>query len=128
MSKVKYKEWVSEDALLLLSAWVRNGAGDAEIAERIGISLSALREWKKKYPDISEAFRKGKDPVDIKVENALLENAISGSITAQIFWLKNRKPAVWQDKPRPPETDRMMIVKSLTAANEREAERIMDEK
>ena len=28
----------------------------------------------------------------------MLKNALSGNITAQIFWLKNRKPKQWKDK------------------------------
>lgn len=27
---------------------------------------------------------------------------IPPNVTAQIFWLKNRKPAQWRDKPEPP--------------------------
>ena len=33
------------------------------------------------------------------MENALYKNAIDGNITAQIFWLKNRKPDKWREKP-----------------------------
>ena len=82
-----------------------------------------LEEWKKKYPDISEALKKGKEVVDIQVENALLKRALGYSYketkteetadgdkvtvtvkevvpdtTAQIFWLKNRRPDKWRDK------------------------------
>ena len=32
------------------------------------------------------------------MENALLRNAIKGDTTAQIFWLKNRRPDKWRDK------------------------------
>ena len=37
--------------------------------------------------------------MDYEVENALLKRALSGDTTAQIFWLKNRKPEKWRDKP-----------------------------
>ena len=37
--------------------------------------------------------------MDFQVENALLEQALNGNVTAQIFWLKNRRRAVWKDKP-----------------------------
>ena len=52
----------------------------------------------KKYSEISEALKKGKEVVDIEVENALLKSALEGNITAQIFWLKNRKPNRWREK------------------------------
>ena len=36
--------------------------------------------------------------VDFEVENALLKNALDGNVTAQIFWLKNRKKNQWREK------------------------------
>ena len=36
--------------------------------------------------------------MDYEVENALLKNALDGNVTAQIFWLKNRKKNEWRDK------------------------------
>ena len=35
--------------------------------------------------------------MDYKVENALLQSALAGNTTAQIFWLKNRRPDKWRD-------------------------------
>ena len=32
------------------------------------------------------------------MQNALLAKALSGDTTAQIFWLKNRRPDKWRDK------------------------------
>ena len=32
------------------------------------------------------------------MENALLKNALRGDTTAQIFWLKNRRPNAWREK------------------------------
>lgn len=65
----------------------------------MGCSLSTLKEWKKKYPAISDALKKGKEVVDFEVENALLKSAMEGNTTAQIFWLKNRKKTKWRDRP-----------------------------
>ena len=65
----------------------------------MGCSLSTLKEWKKKYPAISDALKKGKEVVDFEVENALLKSALEGNTTAQIFWLKNRKKTKWRDRP-----------------------------
>lgn len=58
-----------------------------------------MYEWKNRYSEICEALKKGKEVVDFEVENALLQTALSGNVTAQIFWLKNRKPDKWRDKP-----------------------------
>lgn len=76
MAKAKYLEWVNDpDKKTLLSGWARDGLTDEEIAKNIGISRSTLSEWKKKYPDISDTLKKGKEIVDMEVENSLLNRA-----------------------------------------------------
>ena len=70
-------------------------------------------------------LKKGKEVIDRKVEKCLLKRAlgytyeevrdkyegdvlkertvttreIPGDVAAQIFWLKNRKPDIWKDRP-----------------------------
>ena len=118
-AKGKYAYWLTEDGLTLLEGWARNGLTDDQIAHNMGVSLSTLYEYKNKYSDIFEALKKGKEVVDIEVENALLKRALGykyteqvitngmvvevekvmqPDVTAQIFWLKNRKPDDWRDK------------------------------
>lgn len=120
----KYEKWLEQEGLLLIEGWARDGLTDEQIAGNMGVSRSTLNEWKKKYPDISDTLKNGKDIVDRKVENALLKKALGyeyeeikekyefGELsertiikkqvvpdtTAQIFWLKNRKPKDWRDK------------------------------
>lgn len=122
MSKIN--DWLEKDKLILLEGWARDGLTDEQIAKNIGISRASLYEWKKKEIDISDALKKGKEVVDFEVENALLKRALGYTITiqedkldkngrvhtlekevhipadttAQIFWLKNRKPNNWKDK------------------------------
>lgn len=130
MAKGKYEQWLTAEGLLQLEAWARNGLTDEQIAKNIGVNPDTLYTWKKKYPEISESLKKGKEVVDIEVENALLKRAlgykfteitkesmynpktekfefrvskevvkeVQPDTTAQIFWLKNRKPADWRDK------------------------------
>lgn len=127
MAKGKYEYWLSPDGLLKLEAWARDGLIDEQIAENIGINPATLYDWKKKYPEISETLKRGKEVVDIEVENALLKRALGyeytetkteeymvegvpvkritktvkevvPDTTAQIFWLKNRRPEQWRDK------------------------------
>lgn len=126
MAKGKYERWLEPDGLILLEGWARDGLTDAQLAEKMDIAESTLYEWKKKYPEISEALKKGKEVVDIQVENALLKRALGYSYTetrreidadgrkkvvrtekqvlpdttAQIFWLKNRMPEKYRDKPQ----------------------------
>lgn len=127
MASGKYQRWLEPDGLLLLEGWARDGLADEQIAHNIGISRGTLYDWKKAYPDISNALKRGKEVVDIEVENALLKRAmgydyveervevngngkrkvtqttkhVPGDTTAQIFWLKNRRPDKWRDKPMP---------------------------
>ena len=94
----KYEYWLTPEGLLLLEGWARDGLTDEQISENMGIVPSTLYRWKNEYEEISEALKKGKEVVDYQVENALLCNAIKGDTTAQIFWLKNRRPDKWRDK------------------------------
>lgn len=92
------KEWLEKDKLTLLEGWARNGLTYEQIAKNMGIGLTSLKDWRKKEPAIDEALKKGREVVDFEVENALYKNAINGNVTAQIFWLKNRKPKEWREK------------------------------
>ena len=99
MGRGKFEYWRTEDGLTLLEGWARDGLTDDQISEKIGINRTTLYDWKKKFSDISNALKKGKEVVDYEVENALLNKALDGDTTAQIFWLKNRRPDKWRDKP-----------------------------
>lgn len=120
MAKGKYQKWLEPESLILLEGWARDGLTDEQIAKNMGISVATLYNWKNTYLEILEALKKGKEVVDTIVENALLKRAlgyrydevtIEGGIetkrvtkevqpdtTAQIFWLKNRRPDKWRDK------------------------------
>ena len=124
MANGKYQQWLEPEGLTLLEGWARDGLTDEQIAGNIGINTSTLYDWKNKFSEISEALKKGKEVVDIQVENALLKRAlgydfqetrveksdkdgtkiiqtlkhIPADTTAQIFWLKNRRPDLWRDK------------------------------
>ena len=84
MSKID--EWLEPDGLLLLEGWAREGLTEEQIAHNMGISRPTLWEWKKKETSIFNALKRNKDMVDFEVENALLDNALNGNVTAQIFW------------------------------------------
>lgn len=125
MAKGKYEKWLEPDGLILLEGWARDGLTDEQIAHNMGCAYSTLRDWRDKYPALSAALKKGKDVVDFEVENALLKRAlgyeyteerversvkdgtkviqvvkhVAPDTTAQIFWLKNRQPQKWRDKP-----------------------------
>ena len=116
----KINEWLENDKLILLEGWAKSGLTDEQIAKNIGINRTTLYDWKKKEVNIANALKKGKEVVDFEVENALLKRAlgyeyeeetyengiltkkvkkhVAPDTTAQIFWLKNRKPNNWKDR------------------------------
>jgi len=126
--KGRYEEWLTEDGLTRLTGWARDGLTNIQIAQNIGVGERTFSEWVTRFPAISAALKKGKEPVDIQVENALLRRALGydyeetitevedlgggrtkkhvrkvtkhvpADTTAQIFWLKNRKPKQWREK------------------------------
>lgn len=98
MANGKYKQWLIKEGLLRIQGWARDGLTDEQIAKNMNIGLTTFYEWKKRYPEFRESLKENKDVVDRKVENALLKNALNGNVTAQIFWLKNRKPNEWREK------------------------------
>lgn len=110
MAKGKYEKWLKKENLLLLEGWARDGLTDEQIAKNMGVSYSTLKDWKNKYSAILAALKKGKEVVDYQVENALLSSALEGNTTAQIFWLKNRRPDKWRDKQKE-ETDKTTLDK-----------------
>lgn len=121
----KYEDWITDEGLIKIEGWARDGLINEQIAANMGISRSTLNAWCDKYPDISNALKRGKEVVDRQVENALLKRAlgyeyeevseeydedgmlakkkvtkkqVAPDTTAQIFWLKNRKRAEWCDR------------------------------
>jgi len=128
MAKGKYHDWITEEGLLKIEGWARDGLTDEQIAHNIGIARTTLYDWKNKYPNITDSLKRGKEVIDRQVENALLKRALGyeyeeekiireknangkdvmkreifkrkaqPDTTAQIFWLKNRKPKEWRDK------------------------------
>jgi transcriptional regulator with XRE-family HTH domain len=67
----KYEEWLTDDGLLLIAAWARDGLTMEQIAGNMGIAASTLYKWRDEHKEISEALKKSRELVDIEVENAL---------------------------------------------------------
>lgn len=96
--KSKYAEFVERKGLVLVEGWARDGLTDDQIAHNIGISRATYYDWKNKHPDFLDALKRSKEVADYEVESALFKKAKMGDVTAQIFWLKNRRPDKWRDK------------------------------
>ncbi len=76
MAKGKYEQWLTTEGLLQLEAWARDGLTDEQIAHNMGIGTTTFYRWKNDYREIRESLKKGKEVVDIEVENALLKRAL----------------------------------------------------
>lgn len=188
-AKGKYTEWLMNEGLLKIEGWARDGLTNEQIAKNIGITPSTLYDWQKKYSEISEALKRGKEIVDRQVENALLKRALgyeytekkyeqvqmSGEeyhmlqkvtvqkyklehpdatleeihlvelgvsryksvlveertkevvpdTTAQIFWLKNRKPDIWRDRQQVEHSGG--IINTVTEMTPEERQKRIDE-
>lgn len=100
------------------------GLTNKQIAKNLGISEGRLYEWQNDFPEFREALKRGKDPADYEVENALYRSAtgywveeetitefedgstkvetkkkyIPPNPTSNIFWLKNRRADKYRDK------------------------------
>lgn len=72
----KYSDWVTEQGIIVIEGWTRDGLSEKQIAENVGVAYSTFRDWKKKFPALSAALKKGKDFSDRQVENALYKKAI----------------------------------------------------
>ena len=122
----KYKEEFPEQARKLCLL----GATDKDLARFFGVTESTLNEWKKVHPEFSESLKAGKELADAVVAESLFNRAkgysheavkilvVGGQVervpytehyppdaTSMIFWLKNRRPDLWRDKPEPDDGD-----------------------
>lgn len=90
----KYKEEFPEQAARLAILGLTNEG----LAKYFDVSLSTIGKWIAEIPEFSDALKKGRVDADADVAESLYSKAISGDVTACIFWLKNRRPDLWRDK------------------------------
>lgn len=122
----KYEYWLTEDGLILLQGWARDGLNQEEMAKKIGVTRETFSQWRDRFPTIADTIKKNRDICDTEVENALFKRAKGFSINvrkaikvrngqsehieyvdeeiyfapdpvAQIFWLKNRRKDLWRN-------------------------------
>ena len=99
------------------------GATDVEVADFFEIEVRTLYYWMRKYPDLIQAAKAGKDALDDRVERSLYHRAVGYThdavkifqfqgqpvivpykehvppdVSAATLWLKNRRKDVWRDK------------------------------
>jgi hypothetical protein len=100
------------------------GATDQDLAAAFAVTERTLTRWQKSHPDFLASIRSGKDEADAKVAECLFKRATGydkpdthfstfkgeviatpctkhypPEVAAMVFWLKNRKPQLFRDKP-----------------------------
>ena len=115
----------NDDFPILAEGYARDGLSDEQIAAKLGIGTSTYYKYQQQYLEFREALRRGKGPVDMRVENALLKRALgyeiaerqvdtdgdgnvikqrvvhkemAPDVVAEKFWLANRRPGTWRDQ------------------------------
>ncbi|WP_142959622.1 helix-turn-helix domain-containing protein [Enterococcus faecalis] len=148
----KYTEWLTDEGLIKIEGWARDGLVDKQIAQNVGVSERTFTDWKKRFSSISSALKRGKEVVDRQVENALFKSAVgyeyteitkeltdSGmkvtkrvtkqmapNPTSAIFWLKNRKPDEWRDKKETQVSGEMSVNNPFAGLSEEELRKLAE--
>ncbi len=107
------------------------GATDKELGVFFEVTETTINNWKNDFPEFFESIKSGKEDADALVAKSLFQRAIGyshketkiatfeGKITdskeydkhyppevkAGQFWLKNRQPKKWREKPDPTEQE-----------------------
>lgn len=114
-----------EETLLLIERLASTGLTQKNLADVFGVEVRTVVRWFENDPEMRRAWERGRIHPDHLVEQALFRRAIGyqyknveeergfdgrvlrrkvqirempPEVIAQIFWLKNRLPHLWQDK------------------------------
>ena len=97
----KYKEKFCDQVI----EYGKQGLSVTQMALELDIHKDTLYEWKKVYPEFSDAIKKARDYSQAYWENALAKAALGKNdadtvpnATLMIFQMKNRFPDEWREK------------------------------
>lgn len=99
------------------------GATDEDLADFFGVNIRTIKRWMVEFPDFCHAVKTAKEEANDRVVRSLYQRAVGYTfdavkimtsagkemvvpyrehvppdVTAQIFWLKNRRKDEWRDK------------------------------
>ena len=92
MSAKPYKFTAPRRALVLKA--IAGGKTRTAAMEAVGLHRSALSHTMKRDPEFAALVEAAEMPVHEAVESALLKSAMSGNVTAQIFYLVGAEQAL----------------------------------
>ena len=64
----------------LVLSYARKGKENQEIAEKLGITRQTLNEWRKKYPELSDALSRGRDFAVAEIEESMHKRSLGYDI------------------------------------------------
>ena len=99
MAKAKY-ETSAKPYLDRIKIWVAKGATQVEVAEKLGISMTALKNWKGRYEAFKTALEAPQGDVDDLVEAALYKRCIGYDYEEVTRWQTIGKGGelIWLEK------------------------------
>lgn len=120
------------------------GASNGDIAAFLGIDISMFERWTVEKPAFRRALQKGRELGDVRVARALHRRAtgftakarkvvmvagepqvveydeeIAGDVTAQRFWLTNKRPGQWRERTGAEAGQSIDLVALVNALHER---------
>lgn len=84
-----------------LLALLERGVSRSAACRKLGIAYASYLLTREQDPDFDRDVEIALSAIDQNVAMALYKSAMEGSVTAQTFWLKSRRPEGW-DSPREP--------------------------
>lgn len=83
---------------LQIEGWARDGYDDYQIADLLTLTATYFCDLKKKYPELSEALKKGRRPLEVLVENSLFRRATGLKVKTTV-----RKWEIWPNEDGEPQ-------------------------
>lgn len=80
-----------------------------ELVDRLVENALLKRALGYEYEEITEELTKTEDGTLAMRETKRVRKQVAPDTTAQIFWLKNRKPDDWRDKPEPTQDQALQV-------------------
>ena len=70
-------KWPQVQARLAeIELWLRDGLTEKQVCRNLGISVETLNQYKRRYPELVEAIKRGKQVIVTELENALIRRAL----------------------------------------------------
>lgn len=96
ISRSTLKEWKAKYPAILAAL-----KESKEIVDRLVENALLKRALGYEYEEITKELTKTEDGTLAMRETKRVRKQVAPDTTAQIFWLKNRKPDEWRDRPEP---------------------------